>query len=75
MKMPNNLSFSLSLNSIVDLQDNKYMELLNINNEAIETLKRQFEVSPLVVPIPNNVLAEVYRSIDTVIHIEVFMYI
>ncbi|CAO3651250.1 unnamed protein product [Mucor hiemalis] len=54
----------LNLNSIVDLQAKKYMELLNINSEATETLKGQFEVAQLVIPSPNNILVELYKSID-----------
>ncbi|KAI8882904.1 hypothetical protein K501DRAFT_185545 [Backusella circina FSU 941] len=65
----------LSLNSIVDLQDKKYMELLNINSEATETLKSQFEVAQLVVPNPNDILVELYKSIDNVIHQYIYIYI
>ncbi|KAI8387547.1 hypothetical protein BD560DRAFT_119291 [Blakeslea trispora] len=54
----------LSLNSIVDLQDKKYMALLNISSKATESLKSQFEVAQLVIPDPNNVLVKVYSSID-----------
>jgi hypothetical protein len=68
MTMPINIFFRLSLNSIVDLQDKKYMEVLNINSEATEGLKSQFEVAQLVVLNPNDILVEVYKSIDSVIH-------
>lgn len=56
------------MNSIVDLQDKEYMALLNVNDEAIEDLKKRFEVPQLAIPDPHHMLVEVDKKIDTVIH-------
>lgn len=68
MTIPINIFFRLSLNSIVDIHDDKYMDLLHLSSEATEALKNQFKTSQLVVPSPNDRLVELYKRTDNVIH-------
>ncbi|KAG1468509.1 hypothetical protein G6F56_003792 [Rhizopus delemar] len=64
----------LSLNSIVDIHDDKYMALLNLSDKAVEDLKARFKTSSLIIPKVNDILIKAYKKAEDMPYMQRYAY-